>query len=213
MKKESFTDRGRTQRDATSGTRPVGAVPELAQSSKRGRSLEGETLEPDLKIDLSAQDAIGKLDRLYDEIEAGKTPRKEGRHPEPSRSLTRKDERKLLADFGRSDRAKNSAKKDPLLETARLAKAYEDSAHFLYELARAGYDKEDFLRLAKKEVERIRAEHDPEVNDARVMDELIARFEEERIIGGESEPRTKTVKLDLGVPPETEDDTEENRLP
>lgn len=169
---------------------------------------------PDFNIDLEAADALEKLDRLYDEIEREKPPSKETRVPEAGEQVTEADERELEEEHAASDRRKAERKLDPLLGPEyRLHKACEDAAIFLYELARAGYDKEDFLRLAKKEVEKIRAELDPAIGDARILEELLARFQEERILSGKPEPRTKTVKLDLGVPPESDDDTQETRLP
>jgi len=206
--KEPAAEIDPTKKDATLGTRPIGEVPEL--SPKRERRPPG----PDFSFEIEAKDALEKLDRLYDEIEAGKAPSEEERLPDASEEITAEDERELEEVHAELERHKAELKNDPSLGPEyHLDKACQDSAHFLYELAAAGYDKEDFLRLAKNEVKKIRAELDPSIVDARIMDELIARFQEERILASKPEPRTKTVELDLVAPPESGDDTEETRLP
>lgn len=130
-------NRDETEREA--GTSNTGARkhgPGAKGASKP--AWEGRTLEPDLRIDLSAEDALGRLNEVHKELgsapEAGETE-----------TVTPEDERELERDLADPKKMEE----DPFFsEFSPRDKETEEAALELLQLVRAGYDEGTLQKIA-----------------------------------------------------------------
>jgi len=125
--------------------------PEASQATPgkfKGRSMEGVTIDPDLRIDLDSEDAIMKLDEIHAWVESRRPPSDDPREgDEPP--ITPEDEAELEAIHARLDRAKEKKKRDWAHDIGGwLMKSFAERAHELVGLYKAGYKKAEVRRIA-----------------------------------------------------------------
>ncbi len=142
-------DQGTTETETNGRIRPSASrpVPEATWQNK--------TIDPDLRIDLGADDAIERLDGIHNTLGSG---------PEAgeAETVTQDDERALEATFAELDaRRKRSAevREELFGSDARTARAIEEAALELIHLVSAGFTKIELEHIANSLAETIAKPH------------------------------------------------------